>query len=105
MLQDVRPFRPFSETTATTVTQAVTATAATVAVPLMGCSVRVVNSGTQTIFIRLQSVAGEAATVANSMPMLAGTVETFFLAVDVVGLSVIAAATGSTAYFTFGTSA
>lgn len=66
---------------------------------------RFVNSGTQTVFFRMMYSAGNVATVASSCPLLANTVETFNVPQGVVGISFIAAGTGSTIYVTPGESA
>lgn len=66
-------------------------------------SVRVVNSGTDTAFLEFGKDAGVVANVASSMPVLAGTVETFLLPNDITHIAV-AGATG-TIYFTTGESA
>lgn len=107
MITDIRPFRPVDENFSATLNTAVTNVAAsiTLVLGLGGKSVRILNSGTQTIFIRLVTAAGGAATVANSMPMLPNTVETFFAQNDCLTISVIAAAAGSTMYVTVGDSA
>jgi hypothetical protein len=79
---------------------AVTAAAQSMPLPIIaveGVTVRLVNAGTQTVFI---AFAGTA-TVATSMPMLANTIETFTFPQGAV-ISVIAAGTGSTLYATFG---
>jgi hypothetical protein len=65
--------------------------------PAEGGTVRLVNSGTQTVFIAF----GATATVAAGMPMLGNTVETFTLA-PTDTISAIASATGSTLYATVG---
>lgn len=104
---DIRPFRPADENLSATLNTAVTGVAAAVTLPANfgGKTVRIMNLGTQTIFVRLVSASGGAATVASSMPVLANTVETFFAANDVLTVSAIAAAAGSTMYVTVGDSA
>ena len=83
-----------------TVSIAVTATAQAIGLPVIaqeGATVRMVNSGTQVVFV---AFAGTA-TVEGSMPILANSVETFSLPTGST-LSVIAGATGSTLYATIG---
>lgn len=93
----------FPSTAVTTTSVAVTAVnnsfTLTPSVGSDGGSMRVVNIGTQTIYLAYGSVT---ASVATSMPILANTVETFSLPGAVNTLSVIAAATGSTIYVTTG---
>lgn len=104
---DIRPFRPADENLSATLNTAVTGVAASVTLPANfgGKTARIMNSGTQLIFVRLVTASGGAATVANSMPILPNTVETFFASVDVLSISAIAAAAGSTMYVTVGDSA
>jgi hypothetical protein len=95
--------RPF-EVLAASSTLAVLATTANVAITGSGNSVRavrLVNSGTQVIFLKF-GVAATEATVATGFPMLANTVETFLLRPDITHVAAIAAATGSTLYVTVG---
>jgi hypothetical protein len=85
---------------ASTVSIAVTASAQAVGLPVLAaesCTVRLVNAGTQTVFIAFTGTA----VAATSMPMLANTVEVFSMP-NGSALSVIAAATGSTLYATVG---
>lgn len=107
MITDIRPFRPVDENFSATLNTAVTGVAASVTLVLGvgGKTVRIMNLGTQTIFIRLVTAAGGAATVAASMPVLPNTVETFFAQNDCLSISAIAAAAGSTMYVTVGDSA
>lgn len=93
------PFQPRGGATST-VNIAVTTAEQRLPLPtiaLEGCTVRLVNVGTQTIFI---SFVGTSA-VATSMPMLPNTVESFTFPQGSV-ISVISTATGSTLYATFG---
>ena len=64
-----------------------------------GGTMRLVNLGTQTVFIALGTVT---ASVTTSMPMLANSAETFSLPGGVTSLSVISTATGSTLYASIG---
>ncbi len=98
--------RPFQQK-GVTVTQVVTASSQRFAVTLAGTgtqTIRLVNSGTEVVYIELGS-STVAAVVATSMPMLPNTVETFLLPNDITHLAVIAATTGSTLYCTTGESA
>jgi hypothetical protein len=101
---DIRPFRPADENFSATLNTPVTGVASSVTLVLgiAGKTVRILNSGTQTIFVRMVSASGGAATVASSMPMLPNTVETFFASTDVLSISAIAAGAGSTMYVTVG---
>lgn len=107
MLQDIRPFRPADENFSATLNTAVTGVAASVTLVLGmgGKSLRILNSGTQIIFVRLVTASGGAATLASSMPVLPNTVETFFASNEVLSVSAIAAGAGSTMYVTVGDSA
>lgn len=98
--------RPFGQK-GNTVNAAVTGTSAALAItrPSIGTqSVRIVNSGTQVIFVEF-GVSTVAAVAATSMPILANTVETFVLANEVTHIAAIASTTGSTMYVTTGESA
>ena len=64
-------------------------------------SIRIVVVGTQTVFWNYDA----AAATATSTPMLANTIETFFLPAGTTTIRFIAAATGSTVYVTVGESA
>jgi len=100
----IRPFQPQADTT----TLAVLATSSniTLPTPMGNRSFRIVVSGTQTIFWKYVTPGSPgAATVAASVPMLPGTVETFFLPNDATALAFIASGTGSTVYVTVGESA
>lgn len=98
--------RPFNQK-GSTVNLAVAGTSSSVAVTRSGVgtqSVRIVNSGAQTVFLNF-GVSTVAATLAAGMPMLPNTVESFLLLNDVTHIAAIAAATGSTIYITTGESA
>lgn len=100
MQQYIRPFQVVQESSQTL---AVTGSSQTLTLPARNGngSIRIVVSGTQNVFWRYDG----AATVATSTPMLAGTVETFFLPKDVTDIRFIASAVGSTVYITIGESA
>jgi hypothetical protein len=63
-----------------------------------GCQIRLVNSGTQTVFVRFD---GTTVTTSNGWPILPNTVEVFDISPG-AAVHVIAAATGSTLYATLG---
>lgn len=98
----IRPFQPVLEST---LNLAVTAASQSITVPTPrngnGMTMRIVNSGTQTVFYNING----AAAVATSIPILPNTVETFWLPPDAITVRFIAAATGSTVYLTIGESA
>lgn len=99
----IRPFGPVGDT----VNLAVTATTGSVALTRSGVgtqSIRVLNTGTQTVFINVGASA-VTAVLATSMPIFPGTVETFLLKNDQTHVAAIAASTGSTLYITTGESA
>jgi hypothetical protein len=100
-------FQPRASNQATpagTVNGAVTASVTNIVLPvgpgLTECTARFVNSGAQVIFWSYG--AGASLSVANGVPMLPNTVETFNIPAGVSQLAVIAAATGSTLYVTVG---
>ena len=71
--------------------------------PLGTRAIRLVVLGTQPIFIELvKQNRAAGATTTTSMAMLNNSVEVFTLPNDVTALVVIAAATGSTLYMTYG---
>ncbi|MGG2046765.1 hypothetical protein [Burkholderia gladioli] len=70
------------------------------AVPAEGATLRLVCSGTQTVFWSYGVSSG--LTVSNGVPLLANTVEPFFVPGGATQISLIAAATGSTVYATIG---
>lgn len=105
MLTDIRPFRPVDENTATTQNIVVTSVAASVNLTGLSRSVRIVNIGNQTVFVRFVTASGGSAVTSSSMPVLAGTVETFFASNEVTAVSAVASASGSTIYITQGESA
>lgn len=97
-----RAFRP--QGVNKTVNIAVTATSQLLAIPNTAHgtrSLRIVNSGSQTIFLDFVTTTGTSVAT-TSMPMLAGTIEIFTFANDITHVAVIAAATGSTMYITPG---
>lgn len=86
---------------------AVLTTVATITVSPAGIgnrTVRLFNSGTNVIFINL-GPSTVTATLANSMPMLPNSVETFYFHNDWTTIATISAATGNTLYATMGESA
>lgn len=101
----IRPFGPKPTNSQNTVNLAVTASSGSVALvgtPGQGYqSVRIVNVGTQTVFIEFSTGAATASTSVD-MPMLPGTVEVFWLPKPITHVNAIAAATGSTIYCTVG---
>lgn len=103
-MQSIRPFG----WTGVTVNTAVTGTSANVAVTRPGIgtqTVRIVNVGTNTIFIEMGTSSGITATTTTSMPMLANTVETFLLPNNITHIAAISSGAGSTMYVTTGESA
>lgn len=92
--------RPFEIHNQNTQNLAVTASNQTLTItPGIGNrSIRILVTGTQNVFFSY----GATAALATSTPLLANTVETFFLASDTTQISFIAAATGSTIYITLG---
>lgn len=96
------PFQPVNGA-ANTVSQAVTATSAQIAltgnIPADGGTLLLTNIGTQTVFVAYGTTT---ASVTTSMPLLANTAQTISAHPRGQNLSVIAAATGSTLYVTFG---
>lgn len=97
----LRAFRPLGNNK--TVNLAVTAAAQFLSIPdsLGTRSVRLVNSGTATIFIEFVQ-ASQTAALTTSLPMLPNTVEVFTLPTDVTRLSVIGTGTTNTLYVTYG---
>jgi len=97
-MQQTYPFQPRGGAASTT-SIAVTAAAQNLTLPVVsqeGGTVLLTNIGTQTVFI---SFSG-AATIAGSMPVIANTQVS--CSVNLLTLSVIAAAAGSTLYATIG---
>lgn len=101
-MMTIRPFEPIpSQNTANI---AVTGASQVLAVPVAGQgtrSIRVLNSGTQIIFI-VFGISTSTAAVATAMPILANSAEIFTLPNNVTHVAVIASATGSTMYITVG---
>lgn len=95
--------RPFSAVDQSSQTLAVTASNQSLTLPTgIGTrTIRILVSGSQTVFWRYNA----AATVAASTPILAGLSETFLLPNDATTINFIAGATGSTVYITIGESA
>lgn len=95
--------RPF-EAQGGTVNATVTASSAVLqvnAVPIGNRTIRIANVGTQTIFVVLGNSASTAS-VSTSMPIQAGSVETFFIRNEITHVAHIASSTGSTIYVTIG---
>jgi hypothetical protein len=67
-------------------------------------SIRLTNTGSNTVFIKIGN-STVSATVAAGFPMLPNTVETFMLGKDDTHIAAIAASTGNTLYVTTGESA
>lgn len=98
----IRPFGPLQNNN--TVNLAVTASNQTLTITPSGIgyrSIRVVNAGTQTVFLKFGSSASVASTT-TSLPMLANTVEVFVLDNDTTAIAAIAGSTGSTIYVDVG---
>ena len=104
-MEYIRPFGPKPTNSQNTVNLAVTGSSASVALvgtPGQGYqSVRILNTGTQTVFINFSNGAGTAST-ATDMPVLPGTVEIFWLPKPITNVNAIAAGVGSTIYCTVG---
>ena len=103
MLMYIRPFEKMSNTA----NLAVTGTSASVAVPSAGVghgSVRIVNAGTNTIFVEFGNSA-VTATTTTSMPILPNTAETFVFRNENTHVAAIASTTGNTLYVTYGSGA
>jgi precorrin-3B methylase len=99
-MQQNYPFQPRGSAVGS-VSLAVTASAQAMGLPVLaqeGGSVRLVNVGTQPVYIAFTGTA----TVANSMPILANTERTFSIPPGTTAISAIAGATGSTLYATVG---
>jgi len=104
-MEYIRPYGPKPTNSQNTVNLAVTGSSASVALvgtPGQGYqSVRISNVGTQTVFVSFSTGAGSAST-ATDMPVLAGTVEVFWLPKPITNVNAIAAGAGSTIYCTVG---
>lgn len=104
MMQYIRPFSQVEGT----VNLVVTATPGTITPTRahMGTqTVRILNAGTQIVFVSFGEAVVVPASTATSMPILPNSVETFLLRNEVGFLSFVAAGTGSTVYVTTGESA
>lgn len=64
-------------------------------------ALRIVNVGTQTVFVEL-GLSTVVADVTTSIPILPGSAEVMTIPNDITTIATIAAATGSTLYFTYG---
>lgn len=94
------PFRPVAETQSTAVTG--TSQSVTINETLGNRTLRVVNDGSQVVYIEFGRGAAATAVVGTSFPVLANTVEVFTLDATVDRYAVIAATTGSTIRTTVG---
>ncbi len=66
------------------------------------CAIRIVNVGTNVIFVEPVENAATAASVTTSIPILPNTVEIFTFPNDKIGLAVISGTAGNTVYVTPG---
>lgn len=98
MSAQTRAFRPLAATQNTVVDNAVPATITFNYTPGTR-TVRLANVGTATVFV---SVDGTSASVSTSMPILANTTEFITIGNDVLSLSALGSAAGSTLYSTVG---
>lgn len=99
----IRPFMVKGNTVNTSV--GLTSAAVAVTRPSVGIqSIRVVNSGSNIIYINIGTSA-VTATTTTSMPILAYSVETFMLPNDATHVACISASTGNTMFVTTGESA
>ena len=100
MLVYIRPF----EKMANTVSLAVGTSTGSVAVTGAGVgtgTVRLVNSGTNTIFVEF-GTSGVTATTTTSIPLLPNSVETFVFRKENTHVAAIADTAGNTLYVTYG---
>lgn len=99
-MQQTFPFQPRGGgyTTSVAVTASSQALNLPITMPVEGATLRLVNDGTETVFVTFD---GSAATAANGMPLLAGKAETFTIGPG-ESIHVIGASTGSTLYATMG---
>lgn len=100
----VRAFQPASPT----VNVAVTAASANVLItrPNMGTqTVRLHNSGTNTVFVEFGKTSAVTASLTTSIPLLPNSVETFTIMNDQGYVAAIAGGSGNTLYITTGDSA
>lgn len=96
--------KPFQGEGASTVPLAVTTTTGNVAflsAARTGCQVRIHNAGAVTVFIRFGTSA-ITVTTSNGMPVPAGGVEVFTVAIDATHVAGITAAGSATLYATPG---
>lgn len=95
-----RTFRPL----AATQNVEVTASSQTVTLNYTNGSraIRMMNSGTQTVFIEFSKSASPTATTASSLPLPAGQTEVFSIGPGIITYAVIAGDVGSTIYSTVG---
>lgn len=97
VLRSFRPLAPTQNLPVTAVAQTLT-----LADGVGTRAVRLVNVGTQTIFLAFVGATESTATLATSIPLPAGQTEVFTIGNDVTGISAIANASGSTLYATVG---
>lgn len=95
----LRAFRPLGNNK--TVNLVVSAASQNLTIPdqLGTRSIRIVNSGTNLIFVEFGTAT---ATAATSMPLLGNTVEVFTFANDITALQIISTGAGNTVYVTYG---
>ena len=100
----IRAFRPLSNNK--TVSIAVTTANQTLVIPDVPFgtrALRMVNTGSQIVFIDfVKSGLTGVATVTTSIPVLPNTVEVFTFGNNIGSMVVVAPATGSTLYITYG---
>ena len=101
-MQQNYSFQPAAGANTTVIPVAATSTSTglTAMVGSDGGTVRIVNSGTQTVFIVFGTGAVPATT--SSMPLLGNTVETFSITSATTSITTLAATTGSILYLTVG---
>ncbi len=88
---------------AATVNAAVGTSSTFIPLPKLGVqAIRVVNVGTNVIFIEQVESAATAASLTTGIPVLPNTVEVFTYPNDKVGIAVISASAGNTVYVTPG---
>ncbi len=99
----VQPFRAIGDTVSNAFSTGNEVLALTVpANTVHGYSVRVYNSGTDTLFINFGTSSAVVAALATSMPIPGSTVETFTLDNNITHVAGISAAGTPTVYFTSG---
>lgn len=107
-MQQNYPFQPRGANQISAVSTnsgAVTASATQITLPQTaaeGGTMRLVNSGPNTVFFLYGNVAVTASGTAMGVPLLPNSAESFSLPGNVTQISVIAATTGNTLYVTMG---